>query len=272
MGYFEHGGIRFYYRTAGKGIPFILLHGMGGDTKQCGRVFHPPKGIQMIYMDQRGNGYTEMGPAEELRFESMAGDVEALADHLKLDRFLLGGISMGAAVAVRYAIEHRDRVTGLVLIRPAWTHVPMEVEVRELYHRVAYLIETSVSPEEAADALLKWEKYRILRAEEPAAARSLLKHFSEDGIEKNYEKFRILPEQSPFHNPGQLKQITCETLVLASKKDVIHKFQYGLYYRDYIENAQLAEIVPKSKSVRMYNRSVQEEIERFLQKICQISA
>ncbi|KMZ54444.1 alpha/beta fold hydrolase [Dorea sp. D27] len=266
MGYFEHQGMRFYYRTTGKGIPFIMLHGMGGDTRQVRRLFQPPEGVQMIYMDQRGNGYTEIGPLKKLRFDVMAEDVEALADYLKLGRFILGGVSMGAAVAVRYAVEHHDRVIGLVLIRPAWTHFPMEVEVRELYHRIAELVETSDSLEEAAGIYVEWEKYRSLKKKAPEAAKSLLKHFSEYKIEDNSEKFRVLPEQSPFHNPGQLKQIGCKTLVLATAKDPIHRLQYGQYYRDYIPDAEFVEIIPKSEGIRKHYESVQVETERFLSK------
>lgn len=267
MGYFEHQGIRFYYRTTGKGIPFILLHGMGGDSKQSARLFRPPEGIQMVYMDQRGNGYTEAGPTKELRFDVMAEDVDALADYLKLGRFILGGVSMGAAVAVRYAVERKDRVIGLVLIRPAWTHFPMDVEVRELYHRIAELVETADSPEAAAGIYMKWEKYRLLKKKAPEVARSLLKHFSEYKIVDNREKFRVLPEQSPFHNPGQLKLIGCKTLVIATAKDPIHSLQYGQYYRDYISDAEFVEITPKSEGIRRHYQRVQEEIERFLQKL-----
>ncbi|WP_367118867.1 alpha/beta fold hydrolase, partial [Mesorhizobium sp.] len=37
-----------------------------------------------------------------------------------LDRFVAGGISMGAAIVMRLACRHPDRVAGLLLVRPAW--------------------------------------------------------------------------------------------------------------------------------------------------------
>ncbi|TIM50058.1 MAG: alpha/beta hydrolase, partial [Mesorhizobium sp.] len=37
-----------------------------------------------------------------------------------LDRFVAAGISMGAAIAMRLACRHPDRVAGLLLVRPAW--------------------------------------------------------------------------------------------------------------------------------------------------------
>lgn len=267
MGCFEYQGLKFNYRTTGKGIPFIFLHGMGGSIRQSEKLFQAPAGIRMIYMDQRGNGETPIGPLGHLTFEQMAEDVLAFAEHLKLERFILGGVSMGAAAASRLAVDHGDRVLGLVLVRPAWTHFPMDVEVREIYHKVAYLIEIYGDTREAKEQFKKWEAYRLLKKKAPSAAKSLLGHFEEKHIENNYEKFRILPEQSPFHNPGQLKQITCPVLVAATKKDPIHKYQYGLYHRDYIPDAELAELVPKSEDEKLHQTQLQNEIEGFLKRV-----
>ena len=267
MGFFDNQGLKFYYKTSGKGVPFLFLHGMGGSTKQSEKLFQAPDGIRMAYMDQRGNGETPIGPLNDLQFEQMSEDVLAFAEHLKLKQFILGGVSMGAAVASRLATQHGDRVLGLVLVRPAWTHFPMDVEVRELYHKVAELMETCKDSREAAEYFQKWEVYRSLKKEAPSVAKSLLGHFSEKHIEDNYEKFRILPEQSPFHNPGQLKQITCPTLIAATKKDPIHKYQYGLYHRDYIQDSEFAELVPKSEDKKLHQIQLQNEIDRFLKEI-----
>lgn len=267
MGFFEYQGLKFNYRTTGKGIPFVFLHGMGGSIKQSEKLFQAPEGIRMAYMDQRGNGETPIGPLMDLQFEQMAEDVLAFAEHLKLEQFILGGVSMGAAVASRLAIDHGDRVLGLVLVRPAWTHFPMDVEVREFYHKVAYLVETCEDTREAKQQFKEWETYLLLKKKDPFVAKSLLGHFGEKHIESSYEKFRILPEQSPFHNPGQLKQITCPVLVVATKKDPIHKYQYGLYHRDYIPDAKLVELVPKSEDEKLHQTQQQNEIERFLKRV-----
>ena len=48
----------------------------------------------------------------------MAGDVAAVVDTLKLNRFVLVGHSMGGGVALTYAGVHPERVAGLVLVDP----------------------------------------------------------------------------------------------------------------------------------------------------------
>lgn len=267
MGYFEHNEICFYYRTTGKGIPFVFLHGMGGSTRQVEKLFTPPPGIRMVYIDQRGNGNTEIGKLEELNFGTLADDVYSLCEYLGLKEIVLGGISMGAAVAARFAVEHGEMVKALVLIRPAWNHFPMEVEVREKYHFIAELVEKYEDMESAVLEYKRWDKFRLLKKDAPDTAKSLLGHFKEKNIKRTYQKLKMLPEQSPFHNPGELKKIQCPALILASHNDPIHKYQYGTYYRDYIPNARLSDIVSKNEDRQMYYKQIQEYIEKFLKQV-----
>ncbi len=42
---------------------------------------------------------------------------------------MVGGISLGAAVAVNVALRHPGRVLGLVLVRPAWIDRPLPENV-----------------------------------------------------------------------------------------------------------------------------------------------
>ncbi|TGP68130.1 alpha/beta fold hydrolase, partial [bacterium M00.F.Ca.ET.227.01.1.1] len=71
-----------------------------------------------------------------------ADDVMNAADAAGMERFVAGGISMGAAIALHLAARHPDRVSGLVLVRPAWTfdvapqNMQPYVEVAELIRRL----------------------------------------------------------------------------------------------------------------------------------------
>ncbi|SFH93877.1 alpha/beta fold hydrolase [Albimonas pacifica] len=67
-----------------------------------------------IRYDERGCGLSDWD-VDDLSFEAFVTDLEAVADHLGLERFPLLGISQGAAVSIEYAVRHPERVSALVL-------------------------------------------------------------------------------------------------------------------------------------------------------------
>jgi pimeloyl-ACP methyl ester carboxylesterase len=112
------GGIRLHYLDwGGSGTPLLFLHG-GGLTahtwdlvclalRRSGRCFA---------LDQRGHGDSEWSPGLEYGTDAHVRDLEALIEHLELERAVLVGQSMGALNALTYAARHADSLAGLVLV------------------------------------------------------------------------------------------------------------------------------------------------------------
>ena len=121
---FQHEGITFSYRETGSGTPFFFQHGLGGDANQTFNLFRPPPGIRLLTLDCRAHGQTPVGPPEKISLATFTNDLLALMDFLKIEKAIVGGVSMGAAMALSLAIAHPDRVLGLVLDRPAWLDGP----------------------------------------------------------------------------------------------------------------------------------------------------
>jgi pimeloyl-ACP methyl ester carboxylesterase len=69
----------------------------------------------LVRFDQRGNGLSDW-EVETISEDAMAGDMSAVATAAGLDRFTLLGISQGCAFSVRYAVEHPEQVTCLILL------------------------------------------------------------------------------------------------------------------------------------------------------------
>lgn len=70
---------------------------------------------RLVRFDQRGNGLSDWD-VEEISFDAMISDMATVADAAGLERFALLGISQGCAFSIRYAVEHPERVTCLVLL------------------------------------------------------------------------------------------------------------------------------------------------------------
>src|SRR5262249_38797642 len=120
MATFEHDGIVFHYLDVGQGMPFVFQHGLGGGIRQSAGLFSPPEGIRLLCLDARAHGRTQpLGDPSALSFDVFGDDLVAWLDYLGVERAVLGGISMGAGVALNVAVRYPERVAGLVLSRPA---------------------------------------------------------------------------------------------------------------------------------------------------------
>ncbi|MBU2340634.1 MAG: alpha/beta hydrolase [Alphaproteobacteria bacterium] len=95
----------------------VLLHGSNADLHTWQPWAEDLRGdYRVIRYDQRGHGLTGPAPDGDYRREAFVADVERVAEALGLERFVLGGNSMGGAVAMGYAIAHPERLGGLVLV------------------------------------------------------------------------------------------------------------------------------------------------------------
>ena len=130
---FLHDGIGFHYDVLGDGPAVVFCHGLGGDSSQGPELAGRPDAFRLVIWDARGHGRTEpLGPHEAFNFATFAADLRALLDHLRIDHAVIAGVSMGAAVAARFACDWPERVRALVLIRPAWLNTPLPENLRLL--------------------------------------------------------------------------------------------------------------------------------------------
>jgi non-heme chloroperoxidase len=98
------------------GLPVVLLHGLSDSWCSFGRLLpHLPPSLRVLAPSLRGHGDSDR-PHAGYRPQDMAADVAHLLDALGVRAAIVAGHSMGSAVAQRLAIDHADRVLGLVLI------------------------------------------------------------------------------------------------------------------------------------------------------------
>ncbi|HEX3490351.1 MAG TPA: alpha/beta hydrolase [Streptosporangiaceae bacterium] len=108
----------FYYAEYGDPLapPLVLLHGMPSDHSSWSPVAPDlaDAGYRVITPDLRGPGASARTSTYSL--EEMRDDLHQLAGALGLDRFVLGGHSMGGTVATLFAERFPARLTGLILV------------------------------------------------------------------------------------------------------------------------------------------------------------
>lgn len=114
-----------YWEASGnpKGIPALYLHGGPGGGMAGGyrRRFDPER-FFIVGFEQRGCGRSRPLVTDDLASlasnttATLIADIEKLRFHLAAERWLLLGVSWGVTLALAYAEEHPERVSGLVMM------------------------------------------------------------------------------------------------------------------------------------------------------------
>lgn len=115
-------GLRVHYTDEGnrRGPTLILVHGFAASV----HAWRPwiqrlDSDYRLIAIDLPGHGLTEAPSNYQASLDRNAELIETLADDLGIDRFVLAGNSMGGAVSIDFAMQHPQRLAGLVLVDAA---------------------------------------------------------------------------------------------------------------------------------------------------------
>lgn len=142
------GEVELAVRRQGKGIPFVWGHSLMGSMRVEDQAALWDWGdierfAEVVRYDARGHGNSDGSyDPDDYCWDKMAGDMLAIAGSAAAangaGRFLLGGISMGAATALEAAVQQPQQVAGLVLVLPptAWETRPRQSAI---YKRMSWV-------------------------------------------------------------------------------------------------------------------------------------
>jgi pimeloyl-ACP methyl ester carboxylesterase len=109
-------GVTIYYRDIGpRGEPVVLLHGFPETGDAFAQVAAQlGKRYRLIVPDLRGAGLSERSPSGYEK-KTLATDVRALLDQLKIDRAHVIGHDIGARIAYAFAVQYPERLLSLTV-------------------------------------------------------------------------------------------------------------------------------------------------------------
>ncbi|KAK2039335.1 hypothetical protein LZ31DRAFT_606633 [Colletotrichum somersetense] len=102
------------------GVPLVFVHGLGG-TNDFWLPLIGSLGLDKSHplhlFDLEGHGLSPTSPLSKLSIRSFAEDLEGVFRHAGIEGgAVLFGHSMGSLVATRFALDHPDKITKLVLL------------------------------------------------------------------------------------------------------------------------------------------------------------
>ncbi len=146
------GDVDIAYSHGGEGPPVVLLHGYP-QTRTLWRQIAPAlaRTHTVICPDLRGYGDSaKPRDVADYSFRKMAGDQQALLDHLGVTSAAVIGHDRGARVAHRLALDAPGRVTRLALMDIIPTHTllaELRKDVATTYYHWFFLAQPEPGPE-----------------------------------------------------------------------------------------------------------------------------
>lgn len=248
----------------GTGPTILFQHGLCGDARQPADVFPDGIGWRRLTLECRGHGLSPAGPVDALSIMTFTEDAVALLDHEAEGPVVVGGISMGAAIALRLAVTRPDRVRALVLARPAWgwASAPDTMQPNAL---VGDLLRRH-PPTEARALFEASDTARRLAAKAPDNLASLRGFFSREPIAVTAELLCRISADGPGVDEGAVRAITVPTLVIGHGRDFVHPLDLARDLAAAIPGARLEEITPKAVDPERYRADFRSALTSFLKE------
>jgi pimeloyl-ACP methyl ester carboxylesterase len=265
MSFFPHDTLHFHYLDQGTGTPFVFQHGLGANVHQPEDLFQPRQGFRFIALDCRNHGQTQpLSDPDKLTFATFADDLRSLLAQLGITRAILGGISLGAGVALNFTLRHPEQVLGLVLSRPAWLAAPAPENSRAIPAAAGYIRQYG-----AQEGLVRFKHsdvYRAVEQQSPDSAASLVSQFTDPRAEAAVDRLERLPNDAPNRSGDEWATVQVPTLVLGTRRDLIHPYEYAETLARAIPGAALKELTPKSISPERYRLDTRNAIDDYLRQ------
>lgn len=254
---FSHDGLTFAGYDRGDGAPVIFQHGMGGDVIQVNEHF-PPSGFRCLTLECRAHGGSEPGPVNRFSIPQFAEDVLAFADARGVKCFAVGGISMGAAIALRIAVIAPQRVTALILARPAWAweNAPANMQVFRVL--APFLRKGDRAGFEATP------EAKHFATQAPDNYSSLLSGFNRTDPALFADLGECIAASGPDVSGADVAALNVPTLVLGNDIDLIHPMSLAEQLASTIPGAHLKKLASKALDKNRHAAELRQAVATFL--------
>jgi pimeloyl-ACP methyl ester carboxylesterase len=249
------------YGGGNSGPPLVFQHGLCGDAYQIGEVMQGLGNQQWRGLECRGHGASDMG---NVSIATFADDVAALIETMDAP-VVVGGISMGAAIATRLAVTRPELVRALVLVRPAWVTSPAPQNMAPNAEVGALLAGQTAA--EARAAFSASPTSRRLAKDAPDNFRSLMGFFDRVPQQATARLLSAISVDGPGITVADLMALRQPALVCGTLEDVIHPTARARALAALIPNARQVDLPSKSRDKASHLAALSVAMTQFLKEV-----
>jgi pimeloyl-ACP methyl ester carboxylesterase len=251
--------------SGGDGMAVLFQHGLGGSEAQVVENFPDAPGVRRLTLECRAHGRSAPGTERPFSIRMFADDILAACDVRGARTFVAGGISMGAAIALRLATTHPGRVRALILARPAWLFGTAPDNLRP-YAEVADALSAAPAAEAKA-AFAAGETAQMLAREAPDNLASLLGFFDRPDPAITADLLGQIARDGPGVSREAVASLRLPTLVLGNGEDYAHPLACARNFAATIEGAQFVELPPKGSRKAEHVAAFRASVASFLRDL-----
>jgi pimeloyl-ACP methyl ester carboxylesterase len=248
----------------------VFQHGLCGDAAQPAEVFPDDAAFRRVTLECRGHGSSDPGDAAELSIATFTDDLVAAIEGEAFAPCVVGGISMGAAIALRLAVTRPDLVRALVLARPAWLTEPAPPNMRP-YFEVGELL-SRFAAEEARDRFEASATAAWLKREGPDNLASLRTFFDRKPQAVTAACLMRIAADGPNITAAEIARLRLPALVIGHGCDPLHPWSYAERLAAMLPEARLVRITAKAESRNRYVEDFRAALRRFLTELTALTA
>jgi pimeloyl-ACP methyl ester carboxylesterase len=249
------------YKSSTAGQPVFFQHGLCGSAAQTIEIFPEDQRFQLHTLECRGHGASAVGDTDALSIETFANDVAAVVENPPV---IIGGISMGAAIALRLAVHTPHLVKALIIARPAWLtdNAPANMQPNA---EVGNLL-AEFPAEEARAKFMASDTAQRLSQQSPDNLKSLLGFFNREPLSVTSELLTRISADGPGVTKNEVRTLTIPVLIIGTQQDAIHPWSMAEGLHSMIPHARLAEIRAKGVDKAAYISEFRQALLRFLEE------
>jgi pimeloyl-ACP methyl ester carboxylesterase len=266
----DRDDVRLSVSEDGEGPAVVLLHGltatrryvvMGSRSLQRG-------GHRVLAYDARGHGRSS--PASDpgaYEYEDLGLDLAAVMDAAGIDRAVLAGASMGAHTLLWLALNHPERVAGVVAITPAYLDRRQATDPVRLARWDALSeglrtggIDGFLAAQGEPSVPARWRDTVVTVIRQRMAGHEHLNAVA--------DALHVVPRSHPFHSLADLAAISVPAVIVVSddEPDPEHPKAIGEAYAEMIPDARLVTDEPGRSPVAWQGSQLSRLIAEVVQR------